>query len=166
MRRNLVILLLVQALALAAVLAGADGLPLRVAAHFTADGRADGWQSRSGYLTTIILLQILLPLAIVLPTLFIGRLPPAMIGLPNRDWWLAPERRAASLDWLAGHLCLMGLPLALGVLGIHLSVVWANRQDPPQLSGSAAGLVIATILLGEAGLVLGLFRRFGKPAAR
>ena len=72
-------------------------LPARVASHFDGAGRPNGWMARDGF----VLFQC--GLVLTLGALFGigGRLlkvtPNGWINLPNKNYWLAPERRAESV---------------------------------------------------------------------
>ncbi len=110
-------------------------LPAEVATHFNASGEADGWSSRNGFAITYIVLiaamaGIFAGLVFLLP-----RLPVSTISLPNRDYWLAPERREATWRRLGEFLLLIGGGTNLfNVMVMHLTVQ-ANRQPEVQLSG-------------------------------
>ena len=71
-------------------------LPERVASHFGASGAANGWMTKSQFLMTYA--------AILLPALFLefgcsAALPrrrKRSCNLPNKEYWLSPERRAGT----------------------------------------------------------------------
>ncbi|MFT3663597.1 hypothetical protein [Piscinibacter sp.] len=132
---NTALLLLLMALG-AFVWRTSAGLPPVVASHFGADGAADGAMARGSYLVLMLLLVVGLPL-------LIGWLVPVVAGgegrhlnIPNRAYWLAPERRAATLAFVYGHLRWFAAAVALFLAYVHLLVVRANAQQPPQLSFS------------------------------
>jgi hypothetical protein len=107
----------------ARVVAVWDRLPERMASHFGASGQPDGFTSPQGFFGTMALLGggVVVSL-LVLPAL-LRYCPPQLINLPNRDYWLAPERRAASirrlgvwLSWFAfatGALLCFALELTI-----------------------------------------------------
>lgn len=163
MRHPLAILALAQAAALAVVLATCPLLPERMAVHFAADGHADGWGPRSAYIGLIASVLALAPLLAAAPALLVRVLPAGLINLPHRAYWLAPERRAASVAWLVRHMCWSGLPLPPGLLVLHLAVVWAARQEPPALPFAAAVATLAIIAGGEIAVLVALLRRFHRP---
>src|SRR4029077_16347124 len=78
-------------------------LPDRVATHFSGDNQADGGMSRDGYLFFVLAFLIGAPLLL---SLGIGTLTgkfPQWTNVPYRDYWLAPLRRDASLQFLSAH---------------------------------------------------------------
>lgn len=83
-------------------------LPEMVASHFDASGKADNWMSKNNFFIfeSAFLLYIIASFTF-LPFL-IEKLPNSMINLPNKDYWLAEERRPETFvkfrmffQWLA-----------------------------------------------------------------
>jgi hypothetical protein len=81
-----------------------EALPAGMASHFGPSGQPDGWQSKatffvlfgiSGFGTTLFLLAI--------PTL-LRFMPPQIINIPHREYWLVPERIDEARRKLAGYL--------------------------------------------------------------
>jgi Protein of unknown function (DUF1648) len=141
-----------------------DRLPERVATHFDAAGRPDGWMSRDNqtkaHLGLVLLIAALLEgLARLGP-----RLPDALVNLPHRDHWLAPERRAATHAWIAGLVRLLGCVLLGFFLALFHLVYRANLSSTPMLTGPV-GLLVGG-LLATVGLILaGVLLRFARPPA-
>ncbi len=84
------------------VTATVSELPLTVASHFDGAGRANAFMSRSGYT------RFVLCLAVGLPTVVVAVLTgvysrAADFKLPNRDYWLAPQRVDRTRTLLAGN---------------------------------------------------------------
>ena len=65
--------------------------------------------------------------------------------LPNRDYWLAPQRRDESLDFLASHGYRLGRVLIVLMTGLHYLVLVANRTEPPILPESWFMAIVAGI---------------------
>lgn len=109
-------------------------LPERIACHFGASGAADGWMPRSAYVSSIVIFGMLFPLLMPVLGLIQFIIPDRMMNLPNRDYWLAPERRDETRTRLY-RPSLWFACLSMGfVIGIHYSVIDANRQIPAHLS--------------------------------
>ncbi len=140
-------------------------LPARVAAHFNASGRADGWMSRemntACHVATILFLATIFQGLALLPR----RLPKEMINLPHRDHWLAPERAADTHAWISALV----LSLGCAVMGFFLSLFHltyrANLASPPHLHGPIWWLTGALLLAVGAGVVLMLHRFRRLPAS-
>ena len=78
-------------------------LPARVATHFDLAGHPNGWSSREQLLSMTAVLTILLGCAIV-GARFIKSVSLDSLNVPNRDYWLAPERSDATLEALVAWL--------------------------------------------------------------
>jgi uncharacterized membrane protein len=156
--RLLFVLLLVVAPAV--IWATAAPMPARVATHFGRGGYANGWMTHDGYLLFILAFTVLLPAFVVV---MVGVLPQAIgsrAGIPNRNYWLAPERRAATLSAMASHACWLGCLLVVFLVAIHLLTVEANTVTPARLSESALVGVMTAFGIGILLWVLALWARF------
>ena len=135
-------------------------LPLRVATHFDAAGRPNGWMSRDANL------GFQAGLALFLGALFGGigaltrRLPDSMINLPHRDYWLAPERRAATLAWVGSMAHALGIVVVGFFIFVFQQVYAANLTGTLHLAQMP--LIIGQFVL-VAGLVTALLFRFRRP---
>jgi uncharacterized membrane protein len=136
--------LILSHVALVVVVASTYGLlPDRVATHFGPDGRADGWASRPDYATYLLSSSVLLSIMCAGPLYLARKLPDSLINIPERDYWLAPGRRADAYS----RLFALGLWIAAATTGLfvalHLLTVRANRARPPRLATAEAfGLVL------------------------
>jgi uncharacterized membrane protein len=151
-------------LAVAFVLLSGDALPPVVAAHFGVTGAADGFMPRTAYLTFILAVALGVTLVFVLAPLLLAFVPTGLVNLPNRDYWLAPERRAATLRFLRNHAQWLATLLLVFLCFVHWLVVEANALRPPKLASSwlIIGLVLLTAgTIGWLGALLVHFRRTG-----
>jgi serine/threonine-protein kinase len=125
-------------LALAAVAASLvwayPRLPPRVASHFNAAGNPDAEMSRESHIALMAAVGMGLPLALVCIFYSIRWLPTSIVNMPNRQYWLAPERRAETSNRMLQFGLWLATLEALLLLGIHLLVVAANRAQPVRLS--------------------------------
>ncbi len=141
---------------------GSVQLPERVASHFGFSGEANGWMGRSVYLVFMAFFGMIFPMIAPLVGLLVGRLPMSVINLPNKEYWLAPERREGTTAFLVSQLLRLAV-LELGlVIVLHQLVVDANRQQPPRMS-SMVWAVLAVFLVFLAGWIWSLVRHFRLP---
>ena len=86
-----------------------------------------------------------------------------MINMPNRDYWLAPDRRKETFEIIfRAGVWLATLQAAL-LLGVHLLVVAANASQPVLLSGHVWFLLVA-FLLATISWAYFLIQRFRRVA--
>jgi uncharacterized membrane protein len=138
-------------------------LPERVATHFSADGAPNGWSTPLGFLAPVIAILVLCT-ALFLIAGWFDRLPDRMINIPNKDYWLAPERRAETFaalrDWLRWFLL---APMAFLVI-LFTRVLDANVAEPPRLTLHVFPM-LGVLFVAVALLLMWPYWRFGKPPA-
>lgn len=142
----------------------ATSLPARVASHFDGGGRPNGWMSRSSYLIFVGAFGLGLPAILVLGFRALRYLPADLINLPRRDYWLAPERRAATVAALFQRSLWLACLLIAMMLAVHLLVVHANNQVPVRLSTPMILGLMALFLAGIAAWILSLYRHFNRTS--
>ena len=91
----------------------------------------------------------------------VGRLPKGTrINLPNREYWLSPERRAATIAILASQAARFACMMLLFLCYIHWLVVCADSVTPPHLSSLGIKIGLAVFLIGTLSWVVSLVQRF------
>src|ERR1700704_380948 len=137
-------------------------LPPLVASHFGASGLANGFMTRADYIVFMVAFVIGLPAFVVLVTWFAVGNAKARLNLPNRDYWLAPERRGGTVAFLRNGILWFCILPGSFLCYAHALVVLANGIQPPRLANSwfIGGLVAFFIVLFIAvRKFLGRFRR-------
>jgi len=135
-------------------------LPDTVATHFAGDGQPNGWMTRDGYRVFMIVFVTVLPLFFVAVTGWLPRLLPGSVGIPNRQYWMAPQRREQALRFLTAHACWLGCLLVLFILGVHVLLLQANRSVPVRLSESGMFGLLGAFALALLAWIVILVRRF------
>lgn len=144
-RRHFTLLVALLAGCIGYVLLTGATLPEGVASHFSASGSADGWMSRGLYLTLpVVALVAMGPIALLTPA--IAERPGAALLLPNRAYWLAPQRREATALFLSSQGCRLAGALALLITFAHSQVVEANVRQPPSIHPPRMWLALALLL--------------------
>jgi uncharacterized membrane protein len=134
MNRLLYVILAVLVIAAVAIIAGTSvQLPPRMASHFGAHGEVNGWSSRETYELAMIAIVIGAPLALLAAMAWLPRAGVCLRRLPNRAYWLAPERRARTFERLAAFASVAGCLLVIFVTAMHLIVIEANASPRPAL---------------------------------
>ena len=136
--------------AAAFIIATTGSLPERVASHFGAGGAANGFMPQSGYRQFMLVFAVGVPLAVVLLISGLPRLFPGLVNIPNRDYWLAPDQREASLDFLVRHGYLFGCLLVIFICVVHGLVLLANTHSPPRLANGPfiGALLVFLVAMG------------------
>lgn len=93
----LTVLLLLAAVASGQLLHYYPKLPETIVVHFGSSGQANGWSGKAGFFTIYGAIEAAIVLAGILLALFAERMPATFLNMPNRDYWLSPERREESL---------------------------------------------------------------------
>ena len=164
MKKNLVPCLVLVSLTVGyglMVMAGAPQLPERVAIHFGALGRANGWTGRDQAAMFFEALTVVPVIFLVLATAM-HVLPAGLFNLPHRDYWLAPERREETVATVSRQLIWMACLMTLFLAGIFWLTVIANRLAPPRLPMDWFVLLLIAFLGSTAVWTILLIARFSK----
>ncbi len=138
-------------------------LPDRLASHFGASGMPNGWMTKSQFFFTFAI--VLLPALAVefWVSHRIANKPDAKLKLPNKEYWLAPERRAETFAYFDSFFAWYGCAfLFVEVFAMGLAMR-ANFDTPPQLPTGPIVSVIAGFLLYNVAAVIAMLRRFSTP---
>jgi uncharacterized membrane protein len=135
-------------------------LPRLVAAHFDAAGTANGYLPRELYMALMLLITVVVPVLVVVIPAWAFSHPEVRLNLPNREYWLAPERRAETIRFIARQTSLFTWLLLAFLCYAQWLVVRANALTPPALDSRAflAGLVV--FLVCTLSWIVRLLRRF------
>lgn len=140
-------------------------LPEQVANHFGAAGLADGWMSnRANLLLSCSILVFNSLVFLSIPTI-LRNTPMRWLSLPNREYWLAPERRDANLRSIADWVGFCGLLTNLFMLVVFHLVYLANSKTPPRINEPFFLLLLGVYFLIICIWLVLLFRRFRLPAS-
>lgn len=110
-------------------------LPEVVASHFNASGAANGWQPKSAFFTVFVGVSMLaLLMGFAIPKIIFA-IPAELINLPNKRYWLAPERRAETTQFLSAHFAWFGCALYLVMIFAFDYAVQSNLHpgNPPNV---------------------------------
>jgi uncharacterized membrane protein len=157
-------IIFVLALPLAAyfVLHSSPALPPLVASHFDAAGAPNAFMPRQTYVHFMLAMTVGFPAGLVgiltLAFSYAGNLK-----VPNRDYWLSPERIAGTRAFLVARAAWFGVMLCLMMGVVHYLELKANAQVPPHLSGSLAVTALLGFFLATAGWIFALMTAFRRP---
>ena len=138
-------------------------LPPVVASHFGGAGYANSFTSRGAYVRFMLALVIGFPLLLHAVIGFAFRNRDARINLPNREYWLAPERREQTVSILRSTMRQFVTLLVVFLCYTHWLVVRANGSTPPRLSTAWMFGGLMTFLALSLLWTRRLLRRFRMP---
>jgi serine/threonine-protein kinase len=141
---KLLLVCLLLSVAAAFVVLSSGSLPPKVASHFVVGGAANAYMPRGAYVELMLEVVVGAPALLIAVSTLVRFVPTRFLNLPNRAYWLAPERRAETLAFLQYHGAFLGLLLAAFLCFVHWLVVRANAQHPPLFPESSmnTGLVL------------------------
>lgn len=110
-------------------------LPDIVASHFDAGGAANGWQPKSIFFLFFAgAVAIAAFLTFGVPAIF-SKMPTGMINLPDKEYWLGPERREETLAFLNRNFAWFGCA-ALVVAAAAVNYAIGRNLHPQAQSDS------------------------------
>jgi uncharacterized membrane protein len=131
-----------------------------VATHFDGAGNPNGWMSRRGYALFMAAFGIGLPALIVALVRVVSGRFPNRLGLPNRSFWLAAERREETLQFLNWHMGWLATLMMFFVTAIHHLIIMADAARPKALPHAPFFFVMGCFLAGMAVWMVLLWLRF------
>jgi uncharacterized membrane protein len=140
----------------------APRLPALVASHFDAAGVPTAFVARGIYLRFVLLIGVGLPIVLVALLAWVYSRARDM-KLPNKDYWLAPERIAATRALLVSQAVWFGTLLAAIVCYVHWLELDAHRSAPPQLSNPLFGAGLMTFLVIAMAWSIAILMAFRRP---
>jgi uncharacterized membrane protein len=135
-------------------------LPDRIASHFNAAGMPNGWMTKTQFLWTYAL--------VMLPALAvefwvshrIATKPDAKLNLPNKEYWLAPERRAETFAYFDRFFAWYGCAFLFVVVSAMGLAMRANFDSPPRLPAGPILSIIVGFVVFNALAIVTMLRRF------
>jgi len=140
-------------------------LPEVMASHFNARGVANGWQTKSAFFNVLIGVSVLAAVVGFGIPLLIKLLPPEFINLSNRRYWLAPERRAETMDFLNGYFAWFGCALFAVILLTINFAIQANLHPDHRPDATPMWFVLAGFMAFAVVGTVRIFKRFGQAPA-
>jgi len=141
-------------------------LPDKVASHFNIAGKPNGWMSKQAFLRFDVFLVGILALLFYFSGFFMNKIPNAFINMPNKDYWLAPERRDNSLRVIAGFLLWLGNGTLIFIFILQQHMIDYNLNPRKYSAGIGAWTPTIFYLFFVFLWTVGLFWRFQRPQNR
>lgn len=144
----------------------APRLPEIIGSHFNRGGAVNALQTKAAFFTTEILMVVLAAaIGFGVPRI-IAAMPASMVNLPNKNFWLAPDRREETFAYLQMHMAWFSCALLAFLLYVMQLVFRANLQQPPQLDNASFIAALVAFLLFVAVSTIRLVTHFAKSPAK
>lgn len=124
-------------------------LPFRVASHFNINNVADSWMPRQSYF--IVHYGMILVFAIIFGGMaaFAHKIPPSLMNLPNKVYWLTEERKEKTYNTLRSLLYWIGSICYLLFLFLFYQIYKANTNGTEKIdSYSWIAVIIFLVVNG------------------
>ncbi len=156
---QIVVLLALTGWALVQNLLYLSYLPERVAIHFGADGVANNWLDRGTATWLMIAIQGGLPWMLIIVSLSIRYVPATLVNIPHREYWLHPERREATLAYVAGLVSSIAILESVFISLVNHMAFTANINGQT-LNTQLLLLALVVFLIATSVLVIRMYMRF------
>ncbi len=115
-------------------------MPAVIAGHFNAAGVANSWQPKQVFFGLFALVYVLITVTYLSMPRLLNSLPVALISLPNKDYWLAPQRRVETTLRIGDQMAWFGAAVMTMLVIVGQLAIQAN------LPGSGGRLTAAVWL--------------------
>jgi len=140
-------------------------MPVRMASHFAGDGRPNGWQPREAFFLIMLVVGSLSAIIVFFAPWRIASQPDARINLPNRDYWLAPERRALTMNYISAFMAWFGCGVLFVLISGTFLAMQANLAPDGRLNSQALLVIIVVFLLFLPVGLIRFLRHFQKTSS-
>ncbi len=135
-------------------------LPERVATHFGTHGEPNGWMPKSSAVMMMGGFGLGLPLLFVTLSLLLRFVPPELVNLPQREYWLAPEHRDVTYAFISRQLIWLACMLVCFIAACNWLTVQANNTAPVRMPTDQFLIVLGTFLAALIVWIVNLLRQF------
>jgi hypothetical protein len=137
-------------------------MPAVVASHFDAHGAANGWQTKQAFFGVFAGVTVIAAFLVFVVPALIAIVPPQYVNLPNKDYWLAPERLAGAHQFLSGWFAWFGCAVfGVIVVGCDDAVKW-NLGTAEKPGFTRLWLVLAAFGVFTGVWIIRMMLRFGR----
>ena len=133
-----------------------------MASHFDARGIPNGWSSKQAFFGIFAGMTLLAAVLVFGVPKIIAFTPRQLINLPNKEYWLSPEQRAASMEFLSGWFAWFGFAVYAVIVVAFDYAVQNNLQASAGPNPIRLWLMLAFLGVFTVVWTIRLFGRFGR----
>jgi uncharacterized membrane protein len=159
---HLVLLLLLGAVGLQTVYYYPQ-LPETVASHFSGSGTPNGWSSRQEFFGIYWGMVVVMLLVLYGLPLLYRRFPKISSNIPNKEYWMAPERREETFAFLSARMHWFANATIVFLISTMQLVILTNFDAQPNLPAGQVWTLTGFFLSFTVGWMIHLYYRFAKP---
>ncbi len=138
-------------------------MPDKIAIHYGFNGTADNWGNKMEFIILMGGLMLFLGMLFFGLSALMTRLPDTMINLPNKEYWLAPERRETSLNTVAQLMKDIGSRTLLFFAVIFEITCRSNASLSLQIDTQLFFIVFGMYLFAVIVSIVYFVKQFSKP---
>ncbi len=157
-----IILLVTYVIALVQLFWMSSKLPDNFAVHFAPSGEPDSWAVRGTYLTMMITLFSFMTLLWLFVGMIVKKIPLKYVNLPNRDYWMAPERKADTYASVGAYMASIGIAVNILLICVNWLTFWANMQNKVALNTGHTMIAVGVFIAALAIIIGRMMYRFRK----
>ena len=135
-------------------------LPERMASHFSFDGTPNGWQSKEAFFTGMFVVIATSAFVAFLIPLLMAFSPDNLINLPNKKYWLAPERREETYRFFGAQMGWFGCGLLFFLLNATWQAIKVNLPHAERFNSQGMFQVLVGFLILTMFWTIHLLRHF------
>ena len=128
-RTPVTVLLLLAAVAAVQMIHYYPQLPDTLAVHFGASGEPDGWSGKTEFVVLYGAMEAFFVLLGFGLAWMLRKIPASYVNIPNREYWLADERRPETVEFISNHVIWIQAATLGFLIAIAQSVFLANMSD-------------------------------------
>jgi uncharacterized membrane protein len=164
-RTPLTVMTILLALAAIQLIHHYPNMPEVMATHFGPSGLPDAWTNKNMFFVTYGAIEVVIVAMAFFLAKFGSRLPTGALNIPNKDYWLAPERRAGSLRFVWGQILWLEAATLAFLLAVAEVVFRTNLGgDPAVLPTPNFAILLVIFVVVTGWLSLRILLRFRRPS--
>lgn len=134
----------------------------RLASHFDEADTPNGWQTKTAFFSFYVGGIVLATVLVFGIPKIISAMPASLINLPNKDYWLAPERRAGTLAYLTNFFSWFGTATLFVMVAAFELALRANLHPGARFDSATMWVILGGYFLFVVVWLVRLLTRFSK----